>query len=1336
MRCQAVLEALRGRFDTARALIATARATTEEIGLRHGLLETEFFAGIVELLAGEPAAAEPPLRLAYGGLGQLGIGADAGQAAAYLARALLLQGRLDEADELATDSDALAGQNPQTAIAARSAMAEILAVRGDTPKALTLAEEAVRLAAGTDIILDHANALATLARVRAADGDIEGADRASTSARELFTQKGATVLVDLARIDGRPFAVPTSRSPHGNATTPRVARDSDEAWNMADRWARRANDVMASNDIDALSDRFEDDYRSVDHRPLVGGQLTSKAEAVEMLRQVSAILSDRVELVHEPIAVRGERLVLRHAHWRSADDPAGSVVEMVDVVEYSDRGRLVRTSTYETSDLHLALQELDEWFLSKVDPDHVGTIQEIAIRLASFTTTGESDAAQALLHPSIEAIDHRAIGWATSTGREAMRGRIESVGDLPGESLAFMVRWRPFDGWVGVAERCLRTISPDGAQQESRTLSVGVFDPATGLLIRHEMFDVDDLAEALARCEEIGAAQADQLVNDAVLAGGIANHRVRADVIGHFLNELGDDFVAEGIGTEGWTVTADDLRSGRTEPTALGYGVEFRQVISIIGDRLTMLYVETDGGERRFSVEEIDEGGRLTRIRHFPSTDLIEATNHLEARWRAIEDLPASVVAMNRWEERQRAKDPSGLALANVSAPEFTLTDHRALGIEPLDWEGIAVPVADADLGVLLPVRIHAMSASTVVAKSAMVAVSPSGDIWEAFISTTVFAHRNGLATHVELFAEDDLAGALARAAEIDPEGFDVEGAGPSDGNEPWNEADRLSRTCKRLIQAGDLAGFADMLSEDHRGEDRRTGVRTVLDKAESVRSAAALLEVVGPISLTWTTVASRGHDFALVLEHWTRDDDPNGPAADILRLARFGDGLLAEDISFDPSDLGRAVAELDRMYMETLDGIESEVRAAVLRFEQALNDGDLDRMMAMFHPDFAFADHRPLGWGPDSRVDAVRERFRTLTQGHGSVFRYTAKVHRQTGQLECASCRLVVDRPEGGQLIDDQIVVSRLDAATGLVIRSDQFADDRLDEALACFDATRAEIDNVIPAANAAALAGGWANNRALTAPRDDFGSMFADDFVATLVDGTTVTFDDLRSGRLAPQAIGFGITDRRIVSVFGEQLALIGVGPDNGTQHWSIEEVDADCRLARLRQFPIRRFAGAVDHAHVRFAAIDRVRPAIRAMIALNHAQFAGDREQYESYIADEFEFVDRRELGFGRADKGQYIDLQFTGVDSTEELGVLFARCVLAETDEVAVISFARYFITEDGGFWEVGNGFAVNTALDGRVSRIETFGDDALDEALARAAELDPNLRRRSGERGGG
>ena len=130
-RCQAVLESLRGRFDVSRSMLASARAALEELGLRHGIAQTELYAGMVELIAGDPHAAIPPLRAAYEGLGTLGVGADAGQAAALLATALLAEGEVDEAELMAAESEALAGQNLKTAIGWRVARAEVLAARGD-----------------------------------------------------------------------------------------------------------------------------------------------------------------------------------------------------------------------------------------------------------------------------------------------------------------------------------------------------------------------------------------------------------------------------------------------------------------------------------------------------------------------------------------------------------------------------------------------------------------------------------------------------------------------------------------------------------------------------------------------------------------------------------------------------------------------------------------------------------------------------------------------------------------------------------------------------------------------------------------------------------------------------------------------------------------------------------------------------------------------------------------------------------------------------------------------------------------------------------------------------
>ena len=58
----------------------------------------------------------PPLRAAYAGLGSLGVGADAGMRPRCWPRALLVDGAVDEADEMATASEQLAGQNLKTAI--------------------------------------------------------------------------------------------------------------------------------------------------------------------------------------------------------------------------------------------------------------------------------------------------------------------------------------------------------------------------------------------------------------------------------------------------------------------------------------------------------------------------------------------------------------------------------------------------------------------------------------------------------------------------------------------------------------------------------------------------------------------------------------------------------------------------------------------------------------------------------------------------------------------------------------------------------------------------------------------------------------------------------------------------------------------------------------------------------------------------------------------------------------------------------------------------------------------------------------------------------------------
>jgi hypothetical protein len=123
-RCQAVLEAFRGRAAAARRMIDSARRTVTELGLRHALLEVEQFAGIVELVGDDPAAAEPHLRLAYNGFRRMGLDADTAETAALLGRTCLTLGRIAEADELCTESERLAGHALKPSIAWRTLRAK------------------------------------------------------------------------------------------------------------------------------------------------------------------------------------------------------------------------------------------------------------------------------------------------------------------------------------------------------------------------------------------------------------------------------------------------------------------------------------------------------------------------------------------------------------------------------------------------------------------------------------------------------------------------------------------------------------------------------------------------------------------------------------------------------------------------------------------------------------------------------------------------------------------------------------------------------------------------------------------------------------------------------------------------------------------------------------------------------------------------------------------------------------------------------------------------------------------------------------------------------------
>jgi ATP/maltotriose-dependent transcriptional regulator MalT len=197
---QAVLEAMRGEAETARRLVAESRSVFEELGQRVLLAGLPLYAGYVELHLDDAAAAERILREGYEALRGMGERGQFSSTASLLARALLLQGRLDEAEELTrVAEESAASEDVGTQALWRETRALVLARGGDAEAAEPLARAAAERAAGTDFVLLRGDTLLALSEVLARAGRSEEAARAAAEALGLYEGKGAVVAARRAR---------------------------------------------------------------------------------------------------------------------------------------------------------------------------------------------------------------------------------------------------------------------------------------------------------------------------------------------------------------------------------------------------------------------------------------------------------------------------------------------------------------------------------------------------------------------------------------------------------------------------------------------------------------------------------------------------------------------------------------------------------------------------------------------------------------------------------------------------------------------------------------------------------------------------------------------------------------------------------------------------------------------------------------------------------------------------------------------------------------------------------------------------------------------------------
>jgi class 3 adenylate cyclase/tetratricopeptide (TPR) repeat protein len=194
--------AMRGQFDEARESYSGGLELLEDLGQQLNVAGTsmEFFD--IAMLAGDPAAAERRLRSACDKLELMGEKGFLGTRLGCLAEAIYAQGRFTDAETMSQRAEELTAQDTSDVDAQfrwRAVRAKVLAQRGESVAAETLAREAVSLTAGTDWLNARAGVHLDLAEVLHLAGRSGEALAAIDEAVHLYEAKENVVAAHRAR---------------------------------------------------------------------------------------------------------------------------------------------------------------------------------------------------------------------------------------------------------------------------------------------------------------------------------------------------------------------------------------------------------------------------------------------------------------------------------------------------------------------------------------------------------------------------------------------------------------------------------------------------------------------------------------------------------------------------------------------------------------------------------------------------------------------------------------------------------------------------------------------------------------------------------------------------------------------------------------------------------------------------------------------------------------------------------------------------------------------------------------------------------------------------------
>ncbi len=975
LSCQGVLEALRGRTDAARRMIASARRMVEELGIAQRLYDTDVFAGFVAMLEGDAAAAERSLREARDGFRELGLGVDTARACASLARVMLAQDRIEEAEALSHESEALAGDDLKAAIAWRGVRAEALARRGEHVAAVELAQAAVEIAAATDALLDHADARLALAAALRSAGRSAEADAEDGRAIELWEEKGATLLAERARRGPDFEPSPAGPARGAEATSEPASRPAETESvpgagpkprrrpvpaNAATRLCEAFQRAAAARDAAGLQELVAQDLR-FEHRPtgtcygarefLGTWRAAYRAKRLEFDIEVLASLGDS-------LALQRHRVVVEGLSDSAMADFGRSEFDEVVVFETDDAGRCCRMDLFAPRNLGDAIVRLYEAHAERL-PE--GPVRALAAGIARNTSIycGPIDPDQVALSldPASRNIDHRVFGtWTTASAAETLRNfrhqlelapdfaaRIDDILALGPDALLVEAT---FSG----------TARDSGGAFENRVLELWSFH-ADGRLLVGETFEAEQREAALARFD--------------ALAGGAAPARPpAADPFANRATRLLEE-MADATARQDWTALSrlfapafdfDDRRpllrlrlsrDGFLEQHRLLFDAPnsrwANSVVATRGERLVlarMLFhgdVEPGGGALEIDHLVVLEADRLDDGRDgfvgavlFAPDDRDAACAELERRFEVGEAAAFPLVARALGRNRiLLATDREGWAAWH--APGFVYRDHRQLGFGDVVGNSDALARLLRSTAELVPdaryrddhVRI---SRRGILKRTALVGTRDGGafenplflveelDEQGRFVradSWDIEDRDQVLACFAGISGAASFGSAVAPISQAQAEPTD-EGQAAGSAAPPYaaNAAVRAVEQGTAALAARDWGAFSALMAPGFRHYDRTRIAHLESDGADWLAAFRRMVEMTSAPP-AYRLVATRGERLALFRMLWRGAGGDVGPSEIewhlIVEVNERGEHTAI--VVYDPDDFAAAHAELEARF-------------------------------------------------------------------------------------------------------------------------------------------------------------------------------------------------------------------------------------------------------------------------------------------------------------------------------------------------------------------------------------------------------------------------------------